>query len=271
MGATKSKQPKIIPGAQPYANGFQYEVQPLDLVLFKGNEFVSNLIRYLERREFNGDMKRLSRKLRLRVNRYADAFSHCGLVITSEICADPRLVPGKRYLLESNLSGKLTDGVLNIEGQTFFGVQVRDLDLVVPAYNALSDSTRVAFAHLKPLSNPLGVHRYEDASGRLRVDPDFRKLFTEIYCRYIGRRYDYNPLDLAAIPCHCLRGEVRDDAERLTGSRGWVFCSELVADIYRDLGILPPRVDTRNVVPTDFLVDASHQCAGYVEDPIYVK
>ena len=35
----------------------------------------------------------------------------------------------------------------------------------------------------------------------------------------------------------------------------WQFCSELVANIYKDVGILPASVDAANVMPVDFITD----------------
>jgi hypothetical protein len=262
--AAAASKPPVKKEGVCYATLYRGHVRPFDLVLFKGDETVSDLIRFLSKRQHDTKDPRYKMVSRKRKH-YADAFSHAGLVISREVCDDPRLEHGKLYILESNLSGKLTDGVLNVDGKTYFGVQIRDFDEVIEKYNALSAETRVAVCHLNEHVDPLQRARRSDTEMLA-----LRLRFNKILRRYDGRRYEFNPLSLGSAAFTCLRGRIRDESEKLLGSRDWFFCSELCAAVYRDLGVLPQRVDPRNVVPTDFLIDNDHEVDGIVEDPVYL-
>ena len=94
-------------------------LRPFDLVAFRGTDCVSGCIRCLE----------LNRPCGGRIR--SGDFSHVGMIVTSDILDDVRCVPGKLYIWESTMSGKLADGVNNVNGQQFLGVQLRDFDQVV--------------------------------------------------------------------------------------------------------------------------------------------
>ena len=100
------------------------DVQPLDLILFRGVDPVSRAIQFMQRRKIGrGD------------------FSHAGLAITREVLDLPSLEPGKVYVWESMLSASkgfwahFTDQIPSAETEEVrFGVQLRDLELVIPGY-----------------------------------------------------------------------------------------------------------------------------------------
>lgn len=41
----------------------------------------------------------------------------------------------------------------------------------------------------------------------------------------------------------------------------WVMCSQLVAQLYKDIGVLSPNIDCRNVIPQDFIEDEENEIA----------
>ncbi len=158
----------------------------------------------------------------------ASRFTHCGVVVRGEdIPAGTRHHrPGAVYIFESVASGPLpeSDGVRNVDGQAFLGVQLRDLDKVVAAYDA-DASTRIAWC-------------------KLSASPD-RGRWPAIFQHYNGVRYDVCPLSVFASAFPCLR-----PFRCCGGATDWMICSELVAHVYVDLGLM--EVTPENVVPADF-------------------
>jgi hypothetical protein len=206
-------------------------LRPLDMLLFSGGEFVSKFIKHVE-------ITQLAQKKGIPVE--PGAFSHVGLVVTSEILDHELVLPEKIYIWESTMGGALGDGVTNVEGKTFFGVQLRDFDTLVPVYDT-PDDTSIAVAHL--LVNPLDSAKDKE---------EIKKKFTEIFHKYNGVLYDINLLDeMGSIFGVCRR--IRDQIDEVIGDDKWLFCSEHVATVYQDMGIFPPTVIPENVVPMDLV------------------
>lgn len=195
-------------------------IRPFDLILFKGGDFVSNSIRKLQKRQLGEG---------------ADKFSHVGMIITSEILSHPNMVPGKLYIWESTMSGKLGGGVKNINGETWLGSQVRDFDEVISTYDK-PENTAIAWGKLH--DNPLDRLSIEEIRERMAylfgkynhvlyevaICNLFRSLFPKLRCCHIGKR------------------------------KNQLFCSELVALIYKKFKIVPDSCNPENVVPADFIV-----------------
>lgn len=223
MGNKNSPPPNVKIGTL-YGNA-RPDLRSFDLVLFSGDDSVSDLIKYLEYKQLkkptSGD------------------FSHVGMIVKSDILNHPNVEPGKVYVWESTMSGRLTDGILDVEGESFLGVQLRDFDAVIAAYD-LANDTRVAYAHLT--DNPLDSHDPELVRGQ------FTKLFNDLN----GTRYDLNFVDLMSALYPVLR-PFRSCCPCSAVSSDWLFCSEMVALVYKQMGIFPDAVNPRNVVPTDFL------------------
>jgi hypothetical protein len=214
----------------PYSH-FRSSLKPLDLVLFSGGDFVSGFIKYIEKKS-------------VRKSPPGQIFSHVGIIVTSDILDHPQVLPGKIYILESTMSGKLGQHVYSIgrEGKPFLGVQLRDFDALLPAYDQ-PNNTAIAIA---PLQKNIS-------------DPKIKETFTHLFNQVNGIKYDVNFLSLLASAVPRLRVE-RDMTEKLLGTTtvdsdkpGWLFCSELVALVYRKLGIFPDTVNPENVLPMDFL------------------
>lgn len=234
----KNSAPPIVKDGELYSR-VRGNLRPFDLVLFSGNDFVSDTIKYLEYKQLRKPE--------------ADDFSHVGMIVTDQILNHPLVQPGKVYIWESTMSGKLADGVPNIDGRSFLGVQLRDFDEVIKAYDVPND-TRIAYASLKqnPLDSPADVDIIK--SG-----------FTELFNSLNGTLYDLNCLSLlgALYPCirpcrNCCMCRCNSD---------WLFCSELVATVYKRFGIFPQRVRPENVVPVDFLPGVDHDGTPCVINP----
>ena len=234
-------------------------IRPLDLVLFRGKDYISDLIRFIQG-------KVLPEVSSAEYSIPSDAFSHVGVIVTSEILDDDRLEDGKLYIWESTMSGNLTDGVTNIQGESYLGVQLRDFDNVVESYDE-DPRTRIAVAHISPIffNEVWGFdEKYENLKG----------MFTKIFQKYNGIRYDSNLISLASSISPYFR-PIRENAEEIFGTEEWLFCSELVAVVYRELGWFSPSVDPKNVVPMDFIGrDGDSEENGgipvIVENPVYI-
>lgn len=250
----KSKKEKpAIEKSGIFYNDYKHIIRPLDLVMFRGGDFVSDIIRYLEKRKGN----KISSS---GYNIESDDFSHVGTVVSREILDDPRLEPGKLYIWESTMSGRLTDKVYNMEDKSYLGVQLRDLDEVVNSYDS-DPSTRIAFCPIK--------EEYINMWNEERVL--LKQRFTGLFNKYNGTRYDANLYSLTSSMFKCLRPK-RDKVEDVTGTEEWLFCSEMVAMVYKELGFFSGNVEPKNVVPMDFLgydVDGGG-IPVVVKEPFYV-
>lgn len=219
--------------------------KPLDLILFRGGDMVSDAIRYIQGRCLRPTGQRT-------LVECVKEFSHIGLVVTREILEDERLEKGKLYIWESTMSGPLTDGVKSVDGKSFLGVQLRDLDAVIESY--LSDkNTKIAFA---PLIEPVDC-------DKLRVR------FTHFIKRHDGTRYDANFASLFGSIFPRLR-PLRNLSEKIFRTKKWLFCSELAALTYKKMGIFPADCDPRDCVPMDFLGFDEDRLPIVVREPIYV-
>jgi hypothetical protein len=214
-------------------------ILPLDLIFFNGSEFVSKAIRCIQRRQMRYTGKRTPTSPECKV------WSHVGLVVTRELYDDPRLEPGRLYVLESTMSGSLGDGVPNIDGGGFLGVQIRDLRALVRHYTD-PDEPRLEIGWARLRDNPF---------ARARAIERFRChiLFTS-WCklRWEGTPYDVNLISLGGAAFQHLR-PVRALVARFARTGGWQFCSELVFRVLQVLGVYSEHYDPRNVVPMDLL------------------
>jgi hypothetical protein len=201
-------------------------IQPLDLILFKGSDFVSDIIRLIEYVDLDSN--------------WAEQYTHSALVVTKELLNDDRLEDGKLYVWESTISGKLGNGVKNIDGKSFLGVQLRLFDDVIAAYDE-PNNTRVSWCQLN--NNPWLIE-----SNR----PELSAKFKTIFDQYNGIRYDLNIFSLVSSFFKRIR-PLRKTVEKILHTDKWLFCSELVALVYKDLAILPESVNEKNVLPVDFI------------------
>lgn len=234
------------------------ELKSLDLVCFRGSEGIADLITYLTKIK---GAKKSKYKVWNKNKVYVppDAFSHVGIIVKSDILNDPLIEPDTPYIFESTLSGTLTDGVYNVEGDAFSGVQLRNFDDVMDGYDSAADS-RIAIAKLNRVN-------LEESY----TPEELKEKFTALFNHYNGIPYDFNPVSLLSSMFKWFR-HIRKSAESTASSTEWLFCSELVAVIYQELGIIPSDVNPRDVVPMDFFgYDAdTHGVPCVIEPPQYI-
>jgi hypothetical protein len=217
------------------------QVKPFDLILFRGNDVVSNTISKFEKYFVgNGD------------------WTHVGVAINLNVCPVIKNAnTGRMYILESTVSGRLGGGINNVEtGKAKLGVQIRDLEYVVSEY-IKQPGCKVGWAPLTDESVKLINER-----------TDVVDICTKFHDSYVGRMYDLSVIDLIASvvpPIRVLRTIKEYTYGWLFGSNNWQFCSEVATELYEKLGIIKESFDGRDVAPVDL--------TGYDKEglPIFVK
>jgi len=224
-------------------------LQPLDPLWFRGKDRVSSFIRLLEKIMVGNG-----------------TFSHCGVVVTRDLMPWLKVLkPGVKYVWESTMSiplGGFTDGVVDVEtGKGRFGVQIRPLHDVINGY---TDEDKDAYVAWAPLS---------DSPWTESRKQHIRKIIRKLHKQIGAKTYELNPIELIASFFPCFRrfskssDWIEDEAHNIL--RNWqmvepeqnededvdafYFCSELVALIYKRVGVLDGFIDPNTVVPMDLL------------------
>lgn len=222
------------------------ELKAFDLVFFKGVGFSADLIRLGE--------------WMTSTNKTCDPntleFSHVGIVLTSDLLQGIKNVqPNELYLWESTLNDRAGIGVPDINGKYLKGVQLRDLDSVIIEYNKYNVKKAVSKGN-KPKDSYISIALL-DENSRDCVNKNYATIkadFPEIFTRYQDIRYDAQPLSLLGSMFECFRWEkLNDEINETLGSKDWLFCSELVTVIFKEVGIFPNSCKPGFVVPTDLL------------------
>ena len=213
------------------------QIKPFDLIFFIGGEKISSTIRFIQR-------------VSLGVENKLEVWSHVGLVVTRDLLDDKRLEPGKLYLIESTLSGKFNDGIKNVDGKSFFGVQIRDLDQLVKKY-AGKKKRGIAWSRLH--NNPFRLTSQTE-DGLLK-QKEIQFAFTTVWpVRWEGIRYNFNLISLAASVWPAFKPLdwllLKFD---FLNTDDWLFCSELVFDILQVFKFYDKHIDASSVLPQDFL------------------
>ena len=185
---------------------FLAKIDPLDLIVFHGDDFVSDTISSLEKYMIGDN---------------AGSVTHVGVAITKELCPRIKGDDGQILIWESILSGPLNDGVYSEEtDKSVFGVQVRDLREVVAA----------AVARQPTSSNVVGVCKLRKNPYLLNGNHKqlVKKLVTA-YDNFDGRQFNFDFLDLLASVFPKLR-KIRDIEQATVGKLGldkWLFVPSL--------------------------------------------
>jgi hypothetical protein len=232
-----------------------------DLLLFRGNDIISNTIATVETFE-DGLPKNTTNN-----------YTHVGLVIRGrdlmprQTDKDPTekdwLCEDEVYILESTMSGDLAGTCTDVHGEAHFGVQLRLLSEVVIRYSQIPKAELAWCPLVVPLPSP--------AKETVRAE----------YEKYRGLSYDMSIVDLAACAFKPVR-RLRDNTvfEHLrdaicywfwrtnradgagTGADNlpsrWQFCSEMVANIFKDIKLLSGDVVPADTMPCDFVTDPDH-------------
>lgn len=203
------------------------KVKTFDLIFFRGPEITSKTISFTMSLELKKSNKAL--------------YSHLGLVILGKDFPyyHKYYSPDKIYIWESTLSwNRLGDGIKDVDGKRSFGVQLRDLEEVIDKNCGLT-TTSVAWCKLK---KPCIIDPYKLAN---------------VFKKHQGKTYEINIFNLLAAVFPCLR-KYRKSVHKMcccckTDQSTYVFCSELVAIVYKEFGILNKHVKPENVIPPDFI------------------
>jgi hypothetical protein len=102
--------------------------------------------------------------------------------------------------------------------------------------------------------------------------------FTEFFNAYYGKKYDANPYSLCSAIFPCLR-KCRGVVEDLSQTKDWYFCSEIVALLYKYMGIYPSYINEKDVTPRDIafpeadtdLMPKILQSITYITTPLHYK
>jgi len=233
-------------------------IRPLDVILFRGTDPVSHAICFVEARRLGrGD------------------FSHAGLAVTRDVLDVPFLEPGKVYVWESTLSApagfwaRFTDKVPDAETRGLrFGVQIRDLELVVPGYS--SNGGKVAWCAYRGPRPPIEEVRRHLLSlhaefGHAPYAANLLKVFGVVFPALHGWRDHVDRVeDRAAHFVNVVLDRARKH-ERLEDAEHHVFCSEWVGIVYQRLGISTPGFDPRLAAPVTPLLQEE-----MFDEPVYL-
>ncbi len=247
------------------------KICPFDAILFRDDDYISDIIAVLEKYKLN-----------------MNTFTHIGMVVTSDILPECtidnkifKLKPKKLYVFESTFGYTMPgiiENVKDISGKGKFGVQLRELEKVIPNYID-SQKTKVAWCKLR--NNP---YRQKDESNEelLKRRQELQLQFISFFNNYYNRTYEINPLGLLSSMFTSLR-PLRDQRDKLY-TKIWKkmnknakdvpivnfqFCSELIANVWNMIGVI--NVDARNYIPMDVFGDSIDDVDRVVDDPIYFK
>ena len=192
-------------------------IRPFDLILFKGSNCVSKTIQCATKSEW----------------------SHCGMVVTTDVLDIKNGLSGKLYIWEATIGG-CGYGPVDVETEEqFLGTQIRDLQSAVNSY---LDTPGSAVAWCPLVGNPI-------AKGPLPLDEMkiMKNLHKELH-------HQVDPLDI----CYLLGtiiGCCRTMRVFTSCCTHNAFCSELVSMVYVALGVMTPDIDPADVTPGDFVTD----------------
>lgn len=218
-GCYKEKNKKLKEGV--LLSGIKDKIRPLDLIAFRGNDVASDLVYKCQ----------TARQMAMRHNGLI--FTHVGIIVTRDVLDHPKMEHGKLYILESTFS---ETGITDINGKLPFGVQIRELEKVIVDYDKPED-TLIAWC-------PLFDNPHNETNTKL--------ILNTIYDEIQDKTWDANCWSLCSSlyplfrPCRCCM-------EHVFYTENWLFCSEMVAIIYKSLGVLPRSINPKDVVPDDLV------------------
>lgn len=237
----------------------QTPIQSLDVILFRGVDAVSRAICFLEQKKLGrGD------------------FSHIGLAVTRDALDLPFLEPGKVYVWESTFSApagfwaRFTDKVPDQETEGVrFGVQIRDLELVVPGY--ASSGGKVAWCAYRGQRPPPHVvrerlHALHEEFGHIPYTRNLLALFSVVYPALRPAR---DAVAHAQDRLAHFRNEVLHRARThvpVADAEHHMFCSEWVGTVYERLGLATPEFDPHLAAPVTPLLRS-----GVFAEPVYLE
>lgn len=246
-------------------------LKSFDMIGFHGGDGVSNFIGKVQ--------------AKVAGHKSGKRITHVGVIILGEDFPDGHSMhqPGRVYCWESTMSGPLAfDRVKNIDGSRcqfyklcdachcpvpsvphrfgFLGSQFRDMDELTIRYDATKDAKlvwcRLNYENRRAVDEFLkpNLSRGETRGQRL----------LQMMEDWNGRSYNSTCccIDLYAAAFPCCRW-IQDLYAKCcpvhVGNNGSLFCSEFVANLYQELGLLKETVICKNVVPSDYLTMLNEQ------------
>jgi len=226
------------------------KAQPGDLLLFKGNDFISKTVCMIEMLET--DVTNSST---------CSICSHVGIVVNAEALPNVKqLKPDRLYILESTctlpyISAQIPDERLH---KCRMGVQIRDLELVIKSYlkvenacvfwcklqdNPWETSRDDMIAKIDHLVQEIGYRPYE-----YRIINLLASVFP--FLRSTRMTFDVMVSDVYHIlsTLHLANDKTPKDIEEQT-----LFCSQLVSMFYQRLGLLNLQIDPADIIPVDYI------------------
>lgn len=204
------------------------KIMSLEIVLFSGSRHFSKLIQYCQKRQL---MDQVSQSKEVQ----CALFSHVGILINSQMVPSERnMIPGSVYIFESAGSD-----VRDVRGKHVIGVQVRDFRKILE--HCIEIDEKVAIVSLKATKD-LSPDEINSLIGE-RSD--------KFIMTTVGIPYPLNVMKMVA----AFNGKVRkvlNDMHRVHILPKTYFCSQLVADFLKFLGIVPEFCDPTSVLPMDF-------------------
>jgi len=217
------------------------DIQELDMIVFRGNEFISNVITTMERLvSGKGD------------------WSHVGIVISKKLLPDLNTYdpPDTLYIWESTLSHDSVDAdevqkmppedtprpsVCAESNQPVFGVQIRRLNDVLR--HCFKKKVKVGWCKL--IVNPQRKRLDETEDVYMIRLNNMKKMLQVLHRDYYHRPYEKNVFRLFSSLSprfSCCRSDC-------CPGRTWVFCSQLVSIIYQQLGLINEDIDPALITP----------------------
>ena len=237
---------KLVPGATDVEIiMFIQKIDPLDLIVFKGDSTFSKVIAKLEKFQTG-----------------SGEISHVEVAINQHWCSRVKSDTDTDFCLSwgSTLS---TGDAPNVEtGEVACGVQIRSMSSVIKGYLS-HPGTNVGLCKL--LRNPIfrregeTTRCYDQRVGKLRASLD------SAYDDYNGLKYNANPIALlgSVFPqLRPIREKVDVVLDKVGSANDWLFCSEFVALLYQRVGVIDDStngakdghtMDAKDVLPVDFL------------------
>lgn len=205
------------------------EIAPFDLILFKGTDFISRIVKTFESLKYSNT-----------------EYSHVGIIVNSQVLPFIKnLELNKFYVIESILSSKLDNN------KERFGIQIRELEDIIKTYST-TRNTKIAWAPL--LFNPWKHIQSNEKSLIIKTLYDLyqninKKSFKSIFpC--LNSSYK---LDEILIAGHKLLNNIllSKKIEHLEPGEIFIFSSKLVTMIYKAIGVLESCIN--NIDPIDYI------------------
>ena len=251
-------------------NDFIDNIRPFDLLVFKGSDGISSIIMAVQKFVTG-----------------VDGASHVEIAMSPKYCSKIKtpMSDDAMFSWTSTLSGTFNDGVNNAETDfAFFGIQFRKLNDLVLAYK---DNPDANIGVCRLINNPIEKLENETEKQYLSRMDELKETMNKMYKKYNGRGYNISPIALLAAIFPFIR-PFRRRAQRQSALRAQerygLFCSEFIASLYIDLGIINELTDgisdnnvsiiPGDVIPVDLInMDAiNNEIQNPIcEPPIWLK